>query len=125
MTLPSLEFVLNDTYIYCDLEKELKGCIKDDIIRAVPLDLNIEAYPRRDRPNKQQIYINNKYYMTIPSAVYNPDPDLEDPYNFYGDEFIYLIEELYKRGYNLNKIKSIINIILEHYTRVYIKPQYW
>lgn len=124
MTLPSFEFVLNDTIIYFDFEEELKGLVKDDIIRAVPQDWKIEAYPRRDRPNKQQIYINNKYFMSVPSAVYNQDPDLEDPYNYYGDEFIYIIEELYKRGYTLNKIKDILNLIIGFYIDKYYKPQY-
>ena len=125
MTLPSFEFVLNNTLIYCDLEEELKGCINDDIIRAVPLDLKIEVYPREDRPTKQQIYINNCYYMTVPSAVYLEDEDLKDPCNIYGDEFIYIIEELYKRGYTLNKIKDILNFIIGFYTDKYCKPKYW
>lgn len=125
MTLPSFQFVLNNTLITCDLEKELKGCINDDIIRAVPMSLKIEAYPRRDRPTKQQIYINNSYFMTVPSAVYLDDDDLQDPFNDFGDDFIYIIEELYKRGYNLNKIKDILNFIIGFYTDKYCKPHYW
>ena len=124
MTLPSFQFVLNNTLITCDLEEELKGCINDDIIRAVPMSLKIEAYPRRDRPTKQQIYINNRYFMTVPSAVYLDDEDLQDPFNDSGDDFIYIIEELYKRGYNLNKIKDILNFIIGFYTDKYCKPQY-
>ena len=124
MTLPCIEFVLNDNIIVCNLEKDLKGVLNDEIVRGIPEDLKIEAYPRQDRPDKQQIYINNKYYMTLPCSKYNPDPDLEDPYNFRGDEFIYLIEELYKRGYSLNNIKTIINIVLNHYRDIYSKPQY-
>ena len=122
--MPSFEFVLNNTLIYCDLEEELKGCLNDEIIRAVPKWLNIEVYPRKDRPTKQQVYINNKYFMTVPSAVYSEDEDLRDPFNYYGDEFIYIIEELYKRGYNLNKIKYILNFIIGFYTDKYYKPHY-
>ena len=124
MTLPSIEFVLNDNIITCNLEEDLRGVINDEIVRPLPPNLKIEAYPRLNRPDKQQIYINNKYFMTVPCSKYNQDPDLEDPYNFRGDEFIYLIEELYKRGYSLNNIKKIVYILLGHYRDIYSKPQY-
>lgn len=124
MTLPSIDFVINNNIITFDFEEELRGCINNEITRPLPANLKIEAYPRRDRPNKQQIYINNKYYMTLPCSVYNPDPDLQDPYNLAGDDFIYTIEELYKRGYTLNKIRDILNIIIGFYTDKYCKPQY-
>lgn len=123
MTLPNIEFVLNNIIVILDLE-ELQGSINDDIIRDFPKDIRIKAHPRRDRPNKQQVYINNKYYMTIPCSVFNPDEDLRDPYNFYGNQFIYLIKELYKRGYSLNKIKTILNIVLGSLYNHYCKPQY-
>lgn len=128
MTLPSIEFVLGNNIIVMDLEilnsEEFDGTINDEIIRDFPEDINIKAHPRKDRPDKQQIFINNTYYMSVPCAKYNKDEDLQDPYNFYGEQFIYLIKELYKRGYCLNNIKIILNIILEGYYRLYTKPQY-
>ena len=123
MTLPSIEFVLINTIVILDLE-ELQGVLNDEIIRTFPDNINIKLYPRRDRPTKQQVYINNDYYMTIPSSVFNPDEDLRDPYNYYGNEWVYLIKELYKRGYSLNKIKDILNIVLKSLYTNYCKPKY-
>lgn len=87
-------------------------------------NLKIKAHPRIDRPNTQQIYINNKYFMYVPCAVYLEDEDLQDPSNFYGNEFIFIISELYKMGYDLNKIKSIISTEIKQLKKDVRKPQY-
>lgn len=100
--------------------------IPDQLIKPSIRDCNlkIKAHPRRDRPNTQQIYINNKYFMYVPCAVYLQDSNLKDPSNYYGNQIIYIIEELYKMGYELNKIKSIINRVIKVYTKHLREPKY-
>lgn len=67
---------------------------------------NIKAYPRPNR-NTQQIYIDNKYFMSLPSRVYEAGFN-RDVNNKLGQIFIELIKELYTRGVNLNNIRDFL-----------------
>ena len=77
---------------------------------------NIKAYKRPNR-NTQQIYINNKYFLSVVSRQY-------DYNNIIGQEFIKLINQMYKRGINLNKIKkTITQTINKDVKRIYVNPK--
>lgn len=77
---------------------------------------NIKAYKRPNR-NTQQIYINNKYFLSVVSRQY-------DYNNIIGQEFIKLINQMYIRGVNLNKIKkTITQTINKDVKRVYVNPK--
>lgn len=77
---------------------------------------NIKAYKRPQR-NTQQIYINNKYFMSVVARQ-------NDYKNQIGNEFINLIQALYIRGTNLKDIKRFIEKHINKYVkRVYVNPE--
>ena len=77
---------------------------------------NIKAYKRPQR-NTQQIYINNKYFMSVVARQ-------NDYKNQIGNEFINLIQALYIRGTNLKDIKRFIETHINKYVkRVYVNPE--
>jgi len=77
---------------------------------------NIKAYKRPHR-NTQQIYINNKYFMSVVARQ-------NDYKNQIGNEFINLIQALYIRGTNLKDIKRFIEKHINKYVkRVYVNPE--
>lgn len=77
---------------------------------------NIKAYKRPQR-NTQQIYINNKYFMSVVARQ-------TDYKNQIGNEFINLIQALYIRGTNLKDIKRFIETHINKYVkRVYVNPE--
>ena len=82
---------------------------------------NIKAYPRPKR-NTQQIFINNVYFMSLPSRVFEAGYN-KDTTNKLGQLFIELITELYKRGVNLNQIKELLNEgINDNCKRCFVNP---
>lgn len=77
---------------------------------------NIKAYKRPQR-NTQQIYINNKYFMSVVARQ-------NDYKNQIGNEFINLIQALYTRGTNLKDIKRFIEKHINKYVkRVYVNQK--
>lgn len=64
-------------------------------------NLKITIYTRQDKPTSQQIYINNSYFIGMPTQT-----------EYYNKKLIDLIQELYKQGYEINQIRKIIKDIL-------------
>ena len=95
--------------------------IPKDIVRDV--NFTVKAYPRPNR-NTQQIFINNVYFMSLPSRVHHEGVN-RDSTNKLGEIFIKFIVILYQRGVSLKDIKKVLNeTINKNIKRHYVKKEF-